>query len=179
VGSISSPPSMFDPMAGKSFGPLPGQYSDPTAVGERAADDSWSRPAAGGRPNLVQVEAVDRMSAILVITSQPAYLDRGPPNGSASSTMATRRCRRRPLCPLCPRTERAVELARVLRQALGISRRQRLAGGFQPPSPPAWCRARSAPPAMGGGPGWAAFGGGPGWRLRRWPGRRNPDAGRQ
>ena len=152
-----------DPMAGKSFALFPVKYSDPTAVASELR--MILVPAgSGGAANLVQVEAVDRMSAILVITSQPAYLDRAREWISqldhGDETMQRR------LYVRYVQNGRAVELARVLRQALGISG----GGGSQdasnpvapgmvqsPVSYPAMGAAQWRPAAPGGGtPTWAA-----------------------
>ena len=146
-----------DPMAGKSFALFPVKYSDPTAVASELR--MILVPAgSGGAANLVQVEAVDRMSAILVITSQPAYLDRAREWISqldhGDETMQRR------LYVRYVQNGRAVELARVLRQALGISG----GGGSQDasnPVAPGMVQSTVSSPAMGGGQG-GGFGGGQG-----------------
>ena len=144
-----------DPMAGKSFALFPVKYSDPTAVANELR--MILVPAgSGAAANLIQVEAVDRMSAILVITSQPAYLDRAREWISqldhGDETMQRR------LYVRYVQNGRAVELARVLRQALGISG----GGGSQDasnPVAPGMVQSTVSSPAMGGGQG-GGFGGG-------------------
>jgi general secretion pathway protein D len=68
---------------------------------------------------LVQVEPVDRMNAVLVITSQPAYLERA--RQWISQLDHGDETTQRRLYVRYVQNGRAVELARVLRQALGIS----------------------------------------------------------
>ena len=144
-------------MAGKSFALFPVKYSDPTAVASELR--MILVPAgSGAAANLIQVEAVDRMSAILVITSQPAYLDRAREWISqldhGDETMQRR------LYVRYVQNGRAVELARVLRQALGISG----GGGSQDasnPVAPGMVQSTVSSPAMGGGQG-GGFGGGQG-----------------
>jgi len=148
-----------DPMAGKSFALFPVKYSDPTAVASELR--MILVPAgSGAASNLVQVEPVDRMNAILVITSQPAYLDRAREWISqldhGDETMQRR------LYVRYVQNGRAVELARVLRQALGISG----GGGSQEasnPVAPGMVQSTVSAPAMGGstaGGQSGGFGGG-------------------
>jgi len=145
-----------DPMAGKSFALFPVKYSDPTAVASELR--MILVPAgSGAAANLIQVEPVDRMSAILVITSQPAYLDRArewiTQLDHGDETMQRR------LYVRYVQNGRAVELARVLRQALGIS-----GGGSQDasnPVAPGMVQSTVSAPAMGGSAG-SGFGGGGG-----------------
>ena len=146
-----------DPMAGKSFALFPVKYSDPTAVASELR--MILVPAgSGGAANLVQVEAVDRMSAILVITSQPAYLDRAREWISqldhGDETMQRR------LYVRYVQNGRAVELARVLRQALGISGGSGSQDASNPVAP-GMVQSTVSSPAMGGGQG-GGFGGGQG-----------------
>ena len=147
-----------DPMAGKSFALFPVKYSDPTAVASELR--MILVPAgSGAAANLIQVEPVDRMNAILVITSQPAYLDRAREWISqldhGDETMQRR------LYVRYVQNGRAVELARVLRQALGIS-----GGGSQEasnPVAPGMVQSTVSAPAMGGsanGGQGGGFGGG-------------------
>jgi general secretion pathway protein D len=148
-----------DPMAGKSFALFPIKYSDPTAVASELR--MILVPAGSGAAgNLIQVEPVDRMSAILVITSQPAYLDRArewiTQLDHGDETMQRR------LYVRYVQNGRAVELARVLRQALGISG----GGGSQDasnPVAPGMVQSTVNAPAMGGsaaGGQGGGFGGG-------------------
>ena len=152
-----------DPMAGKSFALFPVKYSDPTAVASELR--MILVPAgSGAAANLIQVEPVDRMSAILVITSQPAYLDRAREWISqldhGDETMQRR------LYVRYVQNGRAVELARVLRQALGISG----GGGSQDasnPVAPGMVQSTVSAPAMGGSAKWRPGGGSAGER-RPW-----------
>lgn len=107
-----------DPMAGKSFAMFPVKYSDPESVANELR--MILVPAgSGAASNLVQVEPVDRMNAILVITSQPAYLQRA--REWISQLDHGDETTQRRLYVRYVQNGRAVELARVLRQALGVA----------------------------------------------------------
>ncbi|HEX4569687.1 MAG TPA: secretin N-terminal domain-containing protein, partial [Dongiaceae bacterium] len=104
-------------------------YSDPEAVANELR--MILVPAgSGAASNLIQVEPVDRMSAILVITSQPAYLQRA--REWISQLDHGDETTQRRLYVRYIQNGRAVDLARVLRQALGIGG----GGGAQEASSP-------------------------------------------
>src|SRR5262249_5723072 len=130
---------------------FPVKYSDPEAVSNELR--MILVPAgSGAASNLIQVEPVDRMNAVLVITSQPAYLDRA--RQWISQLDHGDETTKRRLYVRYVQNGRAVELARVRRQALGIS-----GGGSQqePTSPvaPGVVQSTVSAPATGpsGGPG--------------------------
>jgi len=105
-----------DPMAGKSFALFPVKYADPESV---ASELRMILVPAGSPANVIQIEPISRMNALLVITSSPAYLERARDwidqldHGDESS--------QRRLYVRYVQNGRAVELARVLRQAMGIA----------------------------------------------------------
>ncbi|HKF61009.1 MAG TPA: type II secretion system secretin GspD [Dongiaceae bacterium] len=144
-----------DPMAGKSFAMFPVRYSDPEAVANELR--MILVPAgSGAASNLVQVEPVDRMSAILVITSQPAYLQRA--REWVSQLDHGDETTQRRLYVRYVQNGRAVDLARVLRQALGVS-----GGGAQEasnPVAPGMVQSTVSAPAGGGFTNGGATGGG-------------------
>jgi general secretion pathway protein D len=111
---------------------------------------------SGAASNLVQVEPVDRMSAILVITSQPAYLQRA--REWISQLDHGDETTQRRLYVRYIQNGRAVDLGRVLRQALGIG-----GGGAQEassPVAPGMVQSTVSAPAGGGFTNGGATGGG-------------------
>jgi general secretion pathway protein D len=144
-----------DPMAGKSFAMFPVRYSDPEAVAKEL--QAILVPAgSGAASNLVQVEPVDRMNAILVITSQPAYLQRA--REWVSQLDHGDETTQRRLYVRYVQNGRAVDLARVLRQALGVS-----GGGAQEassPVAPGMVQSTVSAPAGGGFANGGMTGGG-------------------
>src|SRR5262249_48301240 len=131
--------------AGKVSPMFLARYSDPEAVATEFR--MILVPAgSGAASNLVQVEPVDRMSAILVITSQPAYLERA--REWISQLDHGDETTQRRLYVRYVQNGRAVELARVLRQALGIS-----SGGTQEatsPIAPGMVQSTVSAPSTGG-----------------------------
>lgn len=121
-----------DWMAGMSFGMFPVRYVDPkTIIGE--LDDIFSQDAAGPMAGLLHFVPIERMSAILVITPQAAYLGEAQSwitrldRGQDSAT--------RQLYVYYVQNGRASELAQVLGEVFGIPVATGGAGADQPLAP--------------------------------------------
>lgn len=117
-----------DPMAGKTFGLFPVRFSDPESVAKelQLVFSSEGSPDSSG---MVQIVPIDHMSAVLVISDQPDYVERARDwverldHGAATTE--------RRLYVYYVQNGRAAELASLLGQVLGIS-----TSASAPPSSP-------------------------------------------
>jgi len=144
-----------DPMAGKSIGLYPVKFSDPDSVAKELKAILTPASAAGAS-DLVQILPLNRMSAVLVISADPAYQQRAKALVDTLDHGSDAVQRR--LFVRYVQNGRAGELASTLRQVLGIasttaaSQTSPVGPGLQPttmtsgPSPNSQLAAGAPPP---------------------------------